>query len=359
VQENFLSNVEEESHPGQLFLECGSDGRVYWMNNRARQRLGDCSTLAPFLREEDRPALERYLRDCAETETLQVDFHWDAARAIPLVISCVVRAGDRRLLSAEARERATDRTRTAEEELLSMQSRILANYFRLLRAQQTLDSRLRRTRRNPGAVLLEQMERERTRLARDLHTGTGQLLAAINVHLDLLERLEQLPPEAVEYLGRIRALAHQAGVEIRSISHRLHAPEWQSLALGDALRALWNTSGIPESFQGSLDIGDLEPEPREEVRIAIYRIAQEALSNAVRHAHASSITVELKIDHGTLQFRVEDNGHGFDVPRQKGEGIGLRSIAEQAANVGGRAQIHSSSEGTKLEVAIPLEASDE
>src|SRR5207302_6800220 len=135
-------------------------------------------------------------------------------------------------------------------------------YFRLLRAHQDLDSRLGRGRRNPAAIISEQLERERARLARELHTGVGQALSAIKVHVELIEgKAPDLPTPVREFLDRIGQLAREAAAEVSAVSRRLHPLEWQGLSLVEAVRNLWQKSGIPERFQGSLDLPDLTAEP--------------------------------------------------------------------------------------------------
>jgi signal transduction histidine kinase len=152
------------------------------------------------------------------------------------------------------------------------------------------------------------------------------------------------------------SLARDAGSEVRAVSHRLHPPDWQAFGLTDALRNLWHNSGIPETFQGSLTVGPLDAEPSHPVRVAVYRIAQEGLSNAIRHAGATELALTLEQSPGWLLLRLQDNGHGFDVhARADAQGIGLRSIRDQVRLLGGKMHIQSDSEGTKLEVRIPLE----
>jgi two-component system NarL family sensor kinase len=147
---------------------------------------------------------------------------------------------------------------------------------------------------------------------------------------------------------------------VRSVSARLHPPEWQRLTLADALQQLWDLSGIPERFAASLRIQPLPREPDLEVKVLIYRAAQEALSNLARHARATRVDAALEIRGDSAILTVQDDGVGFDVagllrgPASVASGIGLRSIREQAAALGGNLEIQSGPSGTRLVVSVPF-----
>jgi len=343
-----------------MFLECDKNGRVLWMSDKARERLGEAANLVDAFPEL--PALRRYLRECQASETLAGVFYRVQKPPMPVQLSCVIRSAERVVLLAEVRERTADHLEMASHQLIALQNRALQNYFRLLRMQQALDSRLSRGRRNPGPIISAQVERERARMARELHTGAGQLLSAINVHMELIERKAlALPVEIRGYLERIARLVREAGAEVRAVSQKHHPLDWQAIGLLEALRKLWNESGIPERFQGSLDLpAALTSEPSQPVRVALYRIAQESLSNAIRHAYATRLSLSLEEIGGRIGIRIEDDGKGFDTSRQsRSNGIGLRAIRDQVCNLDGELRITSGQNGTKLEVTIPLEPGNE
>ncbi len=246
--------------------------------------------------------------------------------------------------------------------LLHLQSRIVAHYFRLQKAERNLAHRMQATRPAAGISAVRQIEKERQRLARDLHTGVGQALVAIRLQLEVVATQLVDPPAGVQRaLERIVALANEAGEQVRSLSRQLHPPQWQRLTLEAAIRQLWDASGVPQRFETALHIEPLPREPEQEAKVLVYRAAQEALTNLVRHAKASRVEMTLQTLDNRVILRVQDNGVGFDVerllraPANVTQGIGLRSIREQAASLAGSLEIVSSAEGTRLELSLPLE----
>jgi signal transduction histidine kinase len=229
-------------------------------------------------------------------------------------------------------------------------------------AERKLSNWMQSTRPAAGISAVRQIEKERERLARELHTGVGQLLVAIRLQLEVIATQLSKPPAAVEQaLDRIASLASNAGEQIRALSRRLHPPEWQRLTLESAIRQLWESSGVPERFEASLEIEPLAREPEQEGKVLIYRAAQEALANLVRHARATRAKMTLGSSDSRIVLQIEDNGVGFDVerlwnaPGNVTQGIGLRSIRELALSLGGALDIVSGQEGTRLELSVPLD----
>ena len=247
--------------------------------------------------------------------------------------------------------------------LLALQSSLVKHYFRLQEAAQGLSIRAESLQHGTGGGAIRQIELERQRLGREMHTGLGQLLAAIRLQLEVIASQLTHPPELVaKALERIGTLAADALEQVRSISHRLHPPEWQRLTLEAAILQLWEYSGIPERLEASQRIEALPREPEQEIKVLIYRGAQEALANLTRHAHATKVDMALEARGDRIVLTMEDNGVGFDVakllaaPASVASGIGLRSIREQAATLGGRLEITSGPGGTKLELSAPFAA---
>jgi signal transduction histidine kinase len=211
--------------------------------------------------------------------------------------------------------------------------------------------------RSPGApgTLVEELDRERSRIARELHAGAGQPLAGIQLNLEMLDDCSpSLPQPAREALVRLRTLAEQALAQVRAVSHRLYPPEWQRLTIEEALRALVESSGLTSRLEASLHIEELPAQPSHSVKIALYRCAQECLGNIARHSGATRLSLSLGLNGRSVELRITDNGVGFPQGSPKGMGIGLQSIREQTSGLGGVVHIASSAEGTTIQVSIPL-----
>jgi signal transduction histidine kinase len=214
--------------------------------------------------------------------------------------------------------------------------------------------------RNSGRAIVRELERERSRIARELHAGAGQPLAGIKLNLEMLDDCAAALPEAGrEALARLQALTEQALEQIRAVSHSLHPPDWQGLTTGDALRYLVESSGLMARLEVEMDIRPLPAEPSHTVKIAIYRCAQECISNVARHSGATRFSLSLALINPAngpmVELRLEDNGHGFPPGAPSAsKGIGLLAIREHTSALGGICDISSGSEGVGIRVQLPL-----
>ncbi len=261
---------------------------------------------------------------------------------------------------------ANDLTRIDVRGLLNLQQHLLRQYFRLQAAERRLSARARRRERGAGRLAILHVERERQRIGRELHTGVGQLLAAIRLQIEIISNHLENPPESVvQAVGRLNTLTAEALDQVRSVSRRLHPPEWLRLDLETALRQLWDMSGVPEKYNGKIRIERLPEDPDLEVKTLVYRAMQEALSNITRHSRATRVESSLEADKGSIMLRVTDNGVGFDAaklvsaPANVASGLGLRAIREQAAALGGKLVLESGPSGTTLELTAPFKIASE
>jgi signal transduction histidine kinase len=333
-------------HPGlPLLLECDSGGRVLWMSHRTRALLGDAKLLSDLI-VVPLPAKSR-------TGTRYKIFSWHLWR--------VWESQNTVLLGMRAPQ-LPDRVHS---EFLRLEGRLVRSFIRLVEGERRLSERVRRRRGNGGRKAIRQIEMERRRLGRDLHTGVGQTLAAIRLQLEVIGAEFPLPPPRVmQALESISSLCGSALEQVRSVSKRLHPPEWQRLTLEEAVRQVWDLSGIQERFTGELRIHPLPREPEPAVKALIYRTIQESLSNIVRHSKASRIDVELRPEGERVVLTVSDNGIGFDLAALRtaaasvADGIGLRSIRDLVAEAHGNFDIESGPLGTKLVVSVALTLGD-
>jgi signal transduction histidine kinase len=247
----------------------------------------------------------------------------------------------------------------AGTDLLPVEHRLLGNQRRLARAERRLSTQARP--RHADGRAIRQLELERQRIGRDLHSGVGQMLAAIRLQIEVIEiQLPSPPPVVQQAVTRISQLAHDALEQVRAVSRRLHPPEWQRLTLESAISQLWDLSGIPPRLTATLRVESLPEQPDLETKALVYRAAQEAFSNLARHARATHADAALQVRGGDLVLTVHDDGKGFDVagalsgPPRLDSGIGLRTIGEQAADLGARLDIQSGPTGTTLVLSAPL-----
>jgi signal transduction histidine kinase len=206
--------------------------------------------------------------------------------------------------------------------------------------------------------LLQAQETERRRIARELHDDLNQSLALLAIDLDVLG---QRPPEsAAELGGRMRELSarvKQLSAAVHDLSYQLHPSKLEQLGLLAAVRGLCKElshhHGLPIEFTHH----DVPETFSEDVSLCLYRIAQEALQNVVKHSGARHAGVELRGSADTLCLRIADDGKGFDPGSARGkEGLGLVSMRERLRLLGGAMTIDSRpAGGTRIEVHVPLQ----
>lgn len=202
-----------------------------------------------------------------------------------------------------------------------------------------------RHRRRRAAALLDAEERARSQVSRELYQDLAQQLAAL---------LLALGPNGERGLREELAAALE---KVREVARRLRPPELDELGLVPALEA--ETRVLRERGGGDVRVQEpaIEPALEPEVRLALFRILQEALVNAVRHAEADTVRLRLRTDGPELVAEVEDDGRGFDADTMLGSddaAPGLRGMTERARYVGGRVEVESEPEaGTRVRVRVP------
>lgn len=197
---------------------------------------------------------------------------------------------------------------------------------------------------------------ERTRLARDLHDSVAQTLYGLTLQAEAANRkLTAGQTEAVHsYLDAIQEDAKQTLQETRLLIFELRPPILESSGLAAALQARLDTVEARSGLAMRLnlqDVGRLAPT----VETGLYRIAQEALNNAARYAHAAELQVQLEQKDGHILLAVADDGVGFDPTAVPPGSVGLQGMAERVAQLNGRLTIDSApGKGTKIQVEVPL-----
>jgi signal transduction histidine kinase len=197
---------------------------------------------------------------------------------------------------------------------------------------------------------------ERQRLARDLHDSVTQLLYSQVLFADAAIKAQQAGEETAtqHYLARLREAAHRAVREMRLLIYRLRPSLLAQLGLVGALQRrlelVEERAGIHVHFTRAAVDPVLAPDTEK----TLYYIVEEALNNALKHAAATEVWVEMALEAGRVCLRVADNGVGFDVA-QVITGVGLQSLRERAASCGGAVTVMAEpGEGTRIEVCLPM-----
>jgi signal transduction histidine kinase len=215
-----------------------------------------------------------------------------------------------------------------------------------------------RTRGELIEKLLTAHEDERRRIARELHDEAGQALTALIVNLELTAQ-EASPDRLRAQLGQLRDLAERTLSEIRRLIHDLRPSILDDLGLAAALR--WYAKNLldPRGIAWTLSVSGISGRLPPRLETVAFRVVQEALTNVLRHAEASSVTVSVAAAGRELHVRIEDNGRGFDSgrPRTAGRtgGFGLLGMQERVELVGGRWEVQSRpGVGTVVSATLPI-----
>jgi len=227
------------------------------------------------------------------------------------------------------------------------------------------NARLVRSLQEERDRILSAQEGVRRELNRKLHDGTVQLLAAIGMGIDHVERLLQLKPDAVyAELEALRKLTRQATREARMLLFELRPVVLESQGLVPALRRYVEQLQQSEPFRTHFDDGGFDKPVNQQVAGAIFAIVQEAVNNTRKHAKANNLWIRIVEADGYLVVHIEDDGLGFDVAAAEREyeihssSFGLLNMRERAALIEGELAIESSEmmpeQGTVVMLRVPL-----
>jgi signal transduction histidine kinase len=230
--------------------------------------------------------------------------------------------------------------RQAEDEARRSQAALRRSYDRL---------------RDLGARLLRAQETERSRIARELHDDISQQMALLELDLELLA--DAVDGRAVDLAGEVLHRANGIAKSVHDLSHRLHPEKLRLIGLPAALDGLQRELSLPGVIISVAydDVPALPPD----LTLCLFRVAQEALQNALKYSHAGHVSVSLTGVGEELALTVVDDGAGFDVDAEWGKGLGLISMAERVEAVGGTFHLQSSpGAGTRLEISVRLSEVD-
>jgi PAS domain S-box-containing protein len=207
-----------------------------------------------------------------------------------------------------------------------------------------------------SARLMAAQETERRVIARELHDEVGQALTALKINLQTAQRKLNNGMDLAESIAMVENTLQQ----VRTISLNLPPTVLEDLGLVPALRWLLDRQGREAGFSTSFitDIGEVRLDPQ--IEIACFRVAQEALTNVMRHAHAQHVNMTLEKINKELHLTVHDDGKGYDVEAAyqrawHGNSLGLVGMQERVVLAGGRMEIESGpGKGTRIHASFPL-----
>jgi signal transduction histidine kinase len=199
---------------------------------------------------------------------------------------------------------------------------------------------------------------ERQRLARELHDSVSQALYGIALGTRTARmRLGEDPHNAAEPIDYVATLAQAGLAEMRALIFELRPESLEQEGVVAAIEKQTASIGARYKLDVTLDLGE-EPDCAIDIKEALYRIAQEALHNVVKHAQAQHVEVRLRRDAGTVQLVVRDDGRGFDTTQSFPGHVGLQSMPERAQKLGGTVAIESApGSGTTVTASVPVDRS--
>lgn len=216
--------------------------------------------------------------------------------------------------------------------------------------------------------LIENQERERKRIAAELHDGLGQELLVVKNRALLALRVDGLDPAARDQLRQIEDVVTRSLENVRGLAHNLRPHQLEHLGLTEALEAM--VEGVAETTitDVTCNIQDVDGLLTDEGEINLYRVVQEGAANIVRHSGARSAAIAVRRVTGALEVTLVDDGRGFDAEERRrargggrpGGGFGLPGMAERVRILGGRLEVVSApGRGTRVRVVVPVRAEAE
>lgn len=205
------------------------------------------------------------------------------------------------------------------------------------------------------------VDEERTRIACEIHDGLVQTLVGVNLKMDRVRELvSEDPDKGLTMMNQTKGELKHAIQEAREVVYNLRPGQYDHMALIPALSnylTLYEREHrIGTTFEGKGDETQLDPK----VKVFVFRMVQEALSNVVKHAKATKVGVNVHLTKDLLEAKVSDNGQGFDVQKEsqnpeKWDHFGVRSMKERARMLGGGIRwVSTSRTGTTVEITVPL-----
>jgi len=236
----------------------------------------------------------------------------------------------------------------------------LANLEALARQQSIELGNAHRHVRDLTGQVLHLQDEERRRLARELHDGVGQLLAALSMNLASIAADLERVGKTASRVADSSALVSDMTRDIRTISHLLHPPLLDEVGLRPALQVYIEGFAERSKISVDLDLSDDFGRLPRETETAVFRFVQECLTNVHRHAESPVAHVRLTRSDSEVAVEVRDEGKGMPTEKASGlaptgnPGVGLRGMKERLSQLGGSLEIHSNGSGTAVVAKLPV-----
>lgn len=227
---------------------------------------------------------------------------------------------------------------------------------RLLRQQREMQEQETAHQRELLSASIQTQEKERQRIARDLHDEIGAMLSAVKMKVSQAKRRAKEDEKLSPVLAETTDLLTDSIQNVRRISHALLPPVLDKFGLHAALKDLIEKAQTEEGPELQLRI---EGEPRrfpQHQELGLFRVSQEVLNNALKHAQAKQIVLRLTFQTEGLSLEIRDDGVGFDWEKKQAEsaGLGLKNIESRVLTIGGEWEAESKGgEGTRMRIQLP------
>jgi len=204
--------------------------------------------------------------------------------------------------------------------------------------------------------LMNAQEKERARLARELHDDLSQSLALLSIQLQVLANGNGDEDSLKEEIGKLTDQIQRLSSDVHRISHELHPAKLNQLGLESALRGFCRETAATHGLKIDFEAVDLPRSLPNDISLCLYRIAQESLQNIFKHSGASNASLNIAVVDGEIRLTVSDNGGGFDTEAVKTkESLGLVSMSERVRAVQGTMSVDSTiGAGTQIIVHVPI-----
>ncbi|MBV8671936.1 MAG: PAS domain S-box protein [Acidobacteriaceae bacterium] len=206
--------------------------------------------------------------------------------------------------------------------------------------------------------LIQAQEKERTRIARELHDDINQRMALLanGIERAIHTNGDYTRADQMKELSELWQLSNDIAIDIQHLSHQLHPSKLHYLGLATAVRDVCHEFSRQHGIEVDCNVHTLPAELDEEVSLSLFRTIQESLRNIAKHSHATHVEVALAQDSGVVKLRISDDGVGFDPSKPKNSsGLGLESMGERLRCVGGQFRVSSHpGSGTSVEGTVPV-----